>query len=436
MLRGLHPTPQGLHAQRCIPTRLCLLLSLDTRALCCRQAFLIDTLYTNMTDAAPAFAKGDPIWYRHRSGAWLAGSITYVDKSLIPPAYQVETEEDGVIRDTEGPRLLARPARSAAPATGATPPAAGSATSAPSPPAAPATTAAASGAPDRGHSHSQPSAAAQQQVASGTAQPDVRDMFAGMRLSTSSRESRDRSREGSQKQLAQHASGAPAHYAAQQACEHYSAQQPQQAGHGHARYSEHTPAPRAHAWGHGAEAGHGNAHPAVTQHGAQNSPYAGVQPQPAWKAGQHASVHHAHAPWPACPAGQGPAQPPAADWWHRPQQQQQQQHQHHHYHHRHHHAHHPYQQQYLPPQQPHFQQALQPALPSWQTQPSHHQSQQHTAAPVPHWHGAGSHAQTHARAGAAEPPAHGYWGTAGPGEGARQALPADLFAGMHIGGGR
>eukprot|EP00892_Ulva_mutabilis_P005319 jgi/Ulvmu1/3159/UM015_0199.1 len=52
--------------------------------------------------------KGDDVWYRHRSGVWMEGRVTYVDLSLDPPSYQVETKPDGTTRDTERPRLKPR----------------------------------------------------------------------------------------------------------------------------------------------------------------------------------------------------------------------------------------------------------------------------------------------------------------------------------------
>ena len=76
------------------------------------------------SSSGSAFAKGDPVWYRHRSGTHMPAKVTYVDLSLQPPAYQVETEDDGVIRDTEGPRLLARQPGAPPPPPGAPPAAA------------------------------------------------------------------------------------------------------------------------------------------------------------------------------------------------------------------------------------------------------------------------------------------------------------------------
>jgi hypothetical protein len=33
--------------------------------------------------------KGEAVWYQHRSGAWMKGKVTAVDKSSLPPFYQV-----------------------------------------------------------------------------------------------------------------------------------------------------------------------------------------------------------------------------------------------------------------------------------------------------------------------------------------------------------
>jgi hypothetical protein len=48
----------------------------------------------------------------------MPGKVTHVDLSLTPPSYQIETT-DGVVRDTERPRLRPRRDGEVAPATGA-----------------------------------------------------------------------------------------------------------------------------------------------------------------------------------------------------------------------------------------------------------------------------------------------------------------------------
>ena len=54
------------------------------------------------------YEKDEAVWYLDRHGTWLEGRITHVDRSLVPPAYQVQTEPDSTTRDTESPRLLPR----------------------------------------------------------------------------------------------------------------------------------------------------------------------------------------------------------------------------------------------------------------------------------------------------------------------------------------
>ena len=58
---------------------------------------------------APAeLERGSHVWYMDRSGSWLAGTVTFVDRALQPPAYQVRLDRDGQIRDTELSRLRKR----------------------------------------------------------------------------------------------------------------------------------------------------------------------------------------------------------------------------------------------------------------------------------------------------------------------------------------
>jgi hypothetical protein len=64
------------------------------------------------------FAKHDLLWYRDRAGMWQPAKVTYVDLSLQPPAYQIQMEGDGAIKDTEGSRLRPRALGEAPPAPG------------------------------------------------------------------------------------------------------------------------------------------------------------------------------------------------------------------------------------------------------------------------------------------------------------------------------
>jgi hypothetical protein len=64
------------------------------------------------------FAKNELLWYCDRSGIWLPAKVMHVDLSLQPPAYQIQMEGDGGIKDTEGSLLKPRTPGEAPPAPG------------------------------------------------------------------------------------------------------------------------------------------------------------------------------------------------------------------------------------------------------------------------------------------------------------------------------
>jgi hypothetical protein len=56
--------------------------------------------------AAPSFAVGDLVWYRHRDGSWEASEVNSIDISIEPPSFAVKLATG--VRETESGRLVAR----------------------------------------------------------------------------------------------------------------------------------------------------------------------------------------------------------------------------------------------------------------------------------------------------------------------------------------
>lgn len=373
-----------------------------------------------------AFCKGALVWYRHRSGAWMSGKVTFVDLSLVPPAYQVETEQDGMIRDTEGPRLLPRELGTAAPPAGA-------------PPSAPSAAAPSLAAPSAA-----PSSIATTSEPQDHAARNATAMFSGMSLSG---DADAHARLAAPAVHQGHSAGGSA--AAPPAAGSYMhgwAQRPAAALH-HPAHASAAPNcwPAQHGGG-APPAGHyRNVHSDSYQHAAPGAALAhpGVArsggiahaqqyppPYPGWASGgqlsmQHEAPHGGHVRY-GSQAGAAYGAHPSG----------------------------PYPSSHLQPQP---QQAWQP--PGHQWHPGYGQpggqygSQAASGQQPPQWYAGGvqpvpgwqaAHAAQYrgaGHAGLAEPPATGFWGSAGQRadgreEPARDALPADLFAGMHIGGGR